>query len=184
MKFTYFFVIFLFHPLPFAWWGNTTQNLRFIVLSRVHLVHFGILGGGMLWRPPMDRKPLPYNLITQEGRLAEVLFFPPPLILVCLHHITLWHRMKRVQVSVWYWLGTAFGCHHWHVTALSPCLLGSVNGSWVSEITVSPVECACGVCTKVSPLRQGDHCLGSCCACIPWICEINREPSNVGWGGL
>ena len=160
-KFTYFFIIFLFLPLPFAWWGNTTQKLRLIVLSRVHLVHFGILGGEMLWRPPMDRKPLHYNLITQEGRLAGVLPPPPPLILVCLHHITMWHGMKRVLVSVWYWLGTAFwlsSLTSHHFVTLPPRFCSC---SWVSELTVGPVECACGVCRRVSPLGQ-DRCLGSC----------------------
>lgn len=79
---------------------------------------------------------------------------PAPLAAVCFYHITMWYRMKLVQVFVCtISLELLFGCHHWLCHHFVTCLLDFVNFSWVSQITFIPVECACCVGVSTSPLR-------------------------------
>ena len=151
-KFTYF-LIFMFRPLPFAWWGNAITEPSAYCFKQSSSSSLWVPGWWNAWRPPMDRKPLHCNLITQQGRSVEWAFFFP-LILVCLYHIKMWHRMKQTQVSACdINLELLFVCHHWPCHHFVTCLLDFVSCSWVSKITFILVECACSVCMRASPLR-------------------------------
>lgn len=77
-----------------------------------------------------------------------------PFATVCFYHITMWYRVKLAQVSVCdINLELLFGCHHWPCHRFVTCLLDFVNSSWVSQITFIPVECACTIGMRASPLR-------------------------------
>lgn len=103
-------------------------------------------------RPPMGSKLLHCNLIAQQWRPVKWVFFFP-LTAVCLSHVAMWYRMKLAQVSVCdINLELLFDCHHWPCHHFVTCLLDFVNCSWVSEIIFIPVECACSVCMRASPL--------------------------------
>lgn len=153
-KFTYFLLIFPFLLLAVAWWGNIIQNFQLIVLSRVHLVRFGFLGGELLKDLPwVANLCIVISLHNSEGLWNEVFFFFF-LTAVCFYHITMWYRMKLVQVFVCdINLELLFGCHHWPCHHFVTCLLDFVNCSWVSQITFIPVECACSVGMRASSLR-------------------------------
>lgn len=154
-KFTYFLLIFPFLLVTFAWWGNTIQKPSAYCFKQSSSSSFWVPGWWIAQRPPMGSKPLHCNLITQQWRSVEWgFFFFCPLAAVCFYHITMWYRVKLAQVSVCdINLELLFGCHHWPCHHFVTCLLDFVSSSWVSQITFIPVECACTIGMRASPLR-------------------------------
>lgn len=128
----------------------------------------------------MHSKLVHFNLITPHWRpVKRVCVFPPRCSLF--FHITMWYRMKLAQVSVCdINLELLFGCHHWPCHHFVTCFLDFVNWSWVSELAFIPVECACSVSMLASPLTPHPRLSLPMVlvTCIPWICEINVNPSH------
>lgn len=89
--------------------------------------------------------------------------------------------MKLAQVSACDMnLELPFGSHHWLCHHFVTCFLDFVSWSWVSELAFIPVECACSVSMWASPLTPHSRLSLSMVlvTCIPWICEINVNPSQ------
>lgn len=147
-KLTYFLVIFLFLLLIYGWWGNAIQNLWLIVLSRVHLIYFGFLGGELLKDlPRVANLCIVISLHKPEGCGMTFLLLFFFLTAFYPYHITMWYRTKLEQITLCdVNLELLSGCHHWPCHHFVTCLLHFVNCSWVAEITFIPVECACSVC--------------------------------------
>lgn len=141
-------------------------------------------------RPPMHSQLLHFNLITQHWRPVKgvcVSPLPPPprtpppsphlLQFVLPHNNAIQNEAGSVCDPK---LELPFGCHHWPCHHFVTCLYDLVNWSWVPELAFIPVECACSVSMRASPLTSHPRLslLMVLVPCIPWICEVNVNPSH------